>query len=119
MAIVARCQVADNLAVTNNGFVVVQQRFCFLKLELHHAHFQTLVFFSQYCIATDKIRLVGFYSEAEARFENVVFVGDVVTEMTIGLFYATGIHHMHSAQFQVKRCTGFKQCFEYMRCLIR
>jgi len=72
--------VSNEYAVTQNRFVVIEQRLRIVELELHEPARNAHRALRKQCLAADEAaRLVERHGERKARFEWCVFIGDVVT----------------------------------------
>jgi hypothetical protein len=67
--------------VAHDRLVVGQQRLGLSQSELDEPALQALLALSQHGVAADEITLRRLHREAEAGFQNVILVGDVVAEM--------------------------------------
>src|SRR5690606_19305749 len=100
MAVIARRDGIDNLAVAYNGFVVEHQRLGVLEAELHHPPCQSRLPGPEYGVSADEISLGRLHGKAEPGFEHIILVGDVVPEMTKRFFDAAGIQRVQAAELE-------------------
>src|SRR5262245_40703965 len=88
---------ANDAAISKYGLVVEEKSLGVGELELHKAARQACVGLAQHGLAANEVaetaaRLVDFHGKAEPRLEHVILIGNVVPEMTIGLFEAQRVH---------------------------
>src|SRR5262245_36301602 len=107
MAVVAGGNGAYDPAVTYDRFVVEEERFGVAEPELHEAAPQARLLLAEYRVAADEIAFSGPYRKAQACFQHMVFVGDVMTEMPVRLLDAAGIQRMQTAEFETEILAGF------------
>src|SRR5690606_41634642 len=84
---------ADDSVARPDRLVVIEQRLGIGQPELQQPACQSLLLLAQHGIAPEEIaeaaaRLVRFRGKAEAGFEHMVLIADVVAEMPIGFFDA-------------------------------
>ena len=85
--VVARRCVAHELTISQDGIVVVQQRFRIIEFELHETAVETGFLLGEQRVASDKTpRLVPCDCKRQACLERRVFVGDVVAPVAVTLF---------------------------------
>lgn len=118
MAIIAGGDDRDDFVVAHDRLVVKEQRFRLEKAELQQPPVKALFPFPENGIASDKVALPGLHGKTEARFQHMVFIGDIVSEMPKALFDATGIERMQAAEFQVGSGACILDRLEYMSSLV-
>ena len=72
----------------------------------------------RYSVATDEIALLGAHGKAEASFQHMILVGDVMAEMAIGFFDPAAIQRVNAAELQTEIRACLFDGFEDMGGLI-
>src|SRR6056297_2098680 len=111
-------QVSHDLAVAEDRLVMMKVKLRFGQAELHQSAIDPCLFLSKHRVSPDEITLLGLHGEAEPGFENVIFVGDIVSEMPKGLFQATGVHRVDAAELQTTIRPCLDEGFEDMGGLV-
>ena len=99
MTVHTRGDVADNLIVSPDRFIVIQQWIRIIEQELHQAFFKTSFTLAQQRLTADKSAcFVEGHGKTQACLQRCIFVRYVVTPVTISLFDSKRIHCMHAHQ---------------------
>src|SRR5690349_9131181 len=114
VTIAARGEMANDAAFSNYGLVVKEKPFGVGELELQKPARQAFIALAQHCLAPDEVAepagpLIRADGEAKSRFEHVILIGDVMAEMTIGLFEAQCVHCQQSRGPKLPRLAGLQQ----------
>ncbi len=119
MSKVAGRDPAYDLAIPQNGLVVIEQRFRILKPELQQSPLQPRVPLSAHGVAADELALVHVDRKSETRLEDVILIRDVMAEVTIRFFETAAIHRMQTAKLQAVVRTRLTECLEDVPGLVR
>src|SRR5262245_28351686 len=92
---------ANDPAISEYGLVVEEQPRGVGELKLEQAPRQARLALAQHRLAADEVTepataFLGFYDKAQPRLEHMILVGDVVSEMAIGLLEAQRIQRQQS-----------------------
>src|SRR5262247_1577539 len=90
----------NDAAISKYRLVVEEQPLGVGELKLQKAARQASITLAQHGLAPDEVAeatttLLDVHGKAEPRLEHVILIGDVVPEMTIGLFEAQRVHCQH------------------------
>src|SRR5262245_5307721 len=107
MTIPARGEKADDVPVPENGLVVEEQRFRILEFELQKSPLQSQIAFAQHGLPTNELAkatagLFDFDRKPEARLQDVVLIGDIMSEMAEGLLEPQRVHGQNTGRPQAQ-----------------